>query len=43
MKRKDYERPTAFVVELQQNHLMTGTQIRGAGVQNYKWNNVEEE
>ena len=43
MKRKDYEKPTMQVVELkQQPQLLAGSNGQ-AGVQNYNWNDVEEE
>lgn len=44
MKRKDYEKPTMKVVKLQQQtHLLAGSASGQAGVQNYNWNNYEEE
>ena len=43
MKRKDYEKPTMQVVELkQQPQLLVGSNGQ-AGVQDYNWNNEEEE
>ena len=43
MKRKEYERPTMQVVELkQQPQLLAGSNGQ-AGVQNYNWNDEEEE
>ena len=44
IKRKDYNRPTMKVVQLQhQGMLMTSTQGKEAGVQSYNWNDVTEE
>ena len=42
MKKKEYERPSTRVIELQhKTHLL---QASGqADVQNYQWNNVDEE
>ena len=43
MKKKEYERPTMQVFELkQQSQLLAGSNGQ-AGVQNYDWNNVDEE
>ena len=43
MKRKEYERPTMQVVQLkQQPQLLAGSNGQ-AGVQNYNWNDVDEE
>ena len=42
MKRKDYEKPTMKVVQLQQQSIIC-TSPGQAGVQNYNWNNEEEE
>ena len=43
MKRKDYEKPTMQVVKLQhQCHILAGSNGQ-AGVQDYNWNNVDEE
>ena len=43
MKRKDYERPTMKVVQLQHHcHILAGSNGQ-AGVQDYNWNNEVEE
>ena len=43
MKKKQYQRPTAQVVELKhQQHLLAGS-TGGAGVQDFNWNTVPEE
>ena len=43
MKKKKYEKPSVDVVELkQQPTLLAGSQGQ-AGVQNYNWNEYEEE
>jgi hypothetical protein len=44
MKRKQYVKPSVEVVVLKQMPtLLAGSQARSVGVQNYNWNNVEEE
>ena len=45
MKRKDYEKPTTQVIELQhQTHMLQSSpQDSQAGVQNYNWNDIGEE
>ena len=42
MKRKDYEKPTMKVVKLQHQSIIC-TSPGQAGVQDYNWNNVDEE
>jgi len=42
MKRKDYEKPTAQVVKLQQQNIICSSPGQ-AGVQNYNWNDPVEE
>ena len=42
MKKKLYEKPTMQVVKLQQQSFIC-TSPGQAGVENYEWNNVEEE
>jgi len=43
MKRKDYRKPTMKVVKLHhQCHILAGSNGQ-AGVQDYKWNDYEEE
>ena len=44
MKRKDYQKPTMKVVKLQhQCHILAGSQVESVGVQNYNWQDEEEE
>ena len=45
MKKNDYQRPTMKVVQLQhQCHILAGSAKDGqAGVQNYGWNDEDEE
>ena len=43
MKRKDYEKPTMQVVKLQQQPQLLAGSNGQAGVQDYNWNNEEEE
>ena len=42
MKRKDYEKPTMKVVKLQYS-MMLASSPGQAGVENYHWNNTDEE
>ena len=43
MKRKEYRKPTMKVVKLQQqSHILAGSNGQ-AGVENYNWNDEEEE
>ncbi len=42
MKKKDYLKPTMQVVKLQQQSIICSSPGQ-AGVQNYNWNNYEEE
>ena len=42
MKKRMYEKPTMKVVKLQQQSIIC-TSPGQAGVQNYDWNNVDEE
>ena len=41
-KRKEYEKPAMQVVELKQPQLLAGSDA-SAGVQNYTWQDVDEE
>ncbi len=44
MNRKEYKRPMAEVVILhQQSHLLSDSQPKRKGVQDYVWNDYEEE
>ena len=43
MKRKDYEKPTAQVVKLEQRCQIMAGSTGGAGVQDFNWNTVPEE
>ena len=44
MKRKTYMTPTMNIVKLQhQSHLLAGSPVESAGVQDYKWNDEVEE
>lgn len=45
MKQKNYTKPTAMVVKLQQPHLMAGSEVpaRGVRMQNYEMHDVSEE
>lgn len=45
MKKKDYEKPTTQVVELQQQaHMLQASPLAGQNrVQDYNWNDVSEE
>ena len=42
MKKRMYKKPTMQIVKLQQQSII-GTSPGQAGVQNYNWNNVDEE
>ncbi|MBP5338519.1 MAG: hypothetical protein J6Z14_04340 [Prevotella sp.] len=45
MKRKEYRKPTMNVVELQHRTMLlqASQQSQSTGVQDYNWNNVDEE
>lgn len=45
MKRKDYQKPTMMVVQLQQTGMLmtSGAVERNIGVEDYKWQNETEE
>lgn len=44
MNKKDYKKPTTKVVKLeQQSHILQSSPAEKVGVQNYGWNNIEEE
>ena len=44
MKRKDYQKPTIYVVKMQQRtHLLQASQqSETTGTQNYNWNEYDE-
>ena len=42
MKRQDYEKPTMEVVQLHEHGIICSSPGQ-AGVQDYNWNNVDEE
>jgi hypothetical protein len=44
MKRKDYQKPTMKVVQLKhRSQILAGSQVESVGVQNYTWQEEDEE
>lgn len=43
MKQKQYQRPMTKVVKLQHTGMLMASGDRSVGLQNYEWQNVDEE